>query len=268
MERKIALAQGGASYQELLPSLGTTPLPGDPCTWVSLMTGPSFPSNQGLGVERGREVVGWKIRPAAESKAEERWKSSGGGEERLSGRLLLDVTQGNKGCRFWGGSATSLAAPPPLLHWHQEAETQSTEGLSVFEGPALRGRMEAPRVCSPAPGLQSLEVEGAPRSPPWRSECQGPSHCQSLPQVAWPPSKEAKGTDGAAPARQPSNLERKARSPCLLLRQRPRQGLPRLGPGLVSSPTPHCSCSSECMSSPGSSLPSCPLPTPWHRLGL
>lgn len=83
----------------------------------------------------------------------------------------------------------------------------------------------APRGWSPDPGLQSLEMEGAPCPPPWSSECQRHSHCQSLPQAAWPPSKQAKGTDGAAPAPQPSNLERRGEAPsCSCDREDPHPG--------------------------------------------
>lgn len=51
MERKIALAQAGAPFQELQQPL-----------YLGLThDGTQLPLEPGVGVERGREVVGWEM---------------------------------------------------------------------------------------------------------------------------------------------------------------------------------------------------------------
>lgn len=189
------------------------------------MMEPSFPSNGDWGVEGGREVVGWKIDGPEQGrgKTEKQW---GGGWRISEGVSCLTLPRGTRAASFWVVQPlhSPPPPPPPLLHKYQEVETPSTEGFSSVRALTSEAGWR-PQGLLPSPGLQSLEVEGAPHSPPRSSECRGTVTAKASPGslASFPGGQGHRWSCTCSAA---GNLERKARSPCLLLRQRPRQGSP------------------------------------------
>ena len=81
---------------------------------------------------------------------------------------VSEVTLENKGCLFLGSATTSLPTltptPSPTLVTGGRNPKHSEGFPTTFGVPNLRGRLAAPKVYFPAPGLQSCRRRGLPAS--------------------------------------------------------------------------------------------------------
>lgn len=148
---------GGAPYQEL-----HTP-PQRPLHLGLTHDGTQLPLQRGLG-GGGGEGGCWVEDRWPRARQRKDGKAVGWGVEDIRRRLLLDITQGNKGCLFLGGSATSLPTPAPTPTPAQVPGGRNPQhrGLLLCEGPDLRGRVEAPGF---APQPRASEPGGGGGSP-------------------------------------------------------------------------------------------------------